>query len=355
MFNIDLIIDEARKRNASDIHITPGLPVMIRAVGELINLTKERVSIEQMEYTIKQISSKTQQYALTTLEDLDFAYETDDKVRIRVNIFHQRNNRAIAIRILNHYVPTIEELGLPPVIKDLAMKKSGLILVTGPTGSGKSTTLASMIDYINTNRRCHILTLEDPIEYTHNTKKSLVSQRELGTDLISFSKGLKSALREDPDVILVGEMRDYETISLAITAAETGHLVLSTLHTQSASQTVSRIIDVFPQGQQNQVRTQLSNVLQAVISQQLLPSTLVNQRCAALEIMIKNDAIANLIRDDSSHQIETIMVTRSSRGMQIMDLALAKLVNENRVSFETALEYANNRQNFQQYVERIAR
>jgi twitching motility protein PilT len=352
MLDIDTIIQAAIGYNASDIHITPGLPIMIRAVGELRPLNSERTTPEEMNEIVKAITNEKQQAKLNDLEDVDFAYETNREVRIRANIYRQRNHSALTLRILRNYVPTMEELGLPSILERLSMKKSGLILVTGPTGSGKSTTLAAMINYINLHKKCHILTLEDPIEYIHNTKKALVSQRELGTDLLSFAGGLRVSLREDPDVILVGEMRDYETIALAITAAETGHLVLSTLHTTSAAQTVDRIIDVFPQGQQNQVRTQLATVLVAVMSQQLTPNIDSTNRCVALEIMIKNDAIANLIRDNSSHQIESTIITQTAKGMQIMDLALAKLVNNDKIKFETGFEYSVDKKVFENYVNR---
>jgi twitching motility protein PilT len=353
MINIDSLIRDAIERNASDIHITPGLPVIFRIVGDLQPFSDERVEVDDMKELVFKITTQRQRDMLANLEDVDFAYETTGETRIRANIYHQRNNFALALRILKNYVPSMEELGLPEeVLQKLCMRKSGLILVTGPTGSGKSTTLASMIDYINRQKRCHIITLEDPIEYIHNTKKSLVSQRELGTDLLSFAGGLRASLREDPDVILVGEMRDYETIALAITAAETGHLVLSTLHTTSAAQTVDRIIDVFPQGQQNQVRTQLATVLVAVMSQQLTPNIDNTNRCVALEIMIKNDAIANLIRDNSSHQIESTIITQTARGMQIMDLALAKLVNNDKIKYETGFEYSVDKKVYENYVNR---
>jgi len=353
MISLDNLIQEAIEQNASDIHITPGLPIIFRVVGDLHPYSNERVTIDEMKELVFKITNQRQRELLATLEDVDFAYETTGETRIRANIYHQRNNFALALRILKNYVPSMEELGLPEeTLQKLCMRKSGLILVTGPTGSGKSTTLASMIDYINRHKRSHIITLEDPIEYIHNTKRSLVSQRELGTDLNSFASGLRASLREDPDVILVGEMRDYETIALAITAAETGHLVLSTLHTTSAAQTVDRIIDVFPQGQQNQVRTQLATVLLAVMSQQLTPNIDNTNRCCALEIMIRNDAIANLIRENNSHQIESTIVTQSARGMQIMDLALARLVNNDKIKYETGLEYSTDKNVFKNYVDR---
>ena len=347
---LEQIVNEAIKKDASDVHLTVGLPILIRVVGDLEPLTKQRLTTEQMNEVLQEVLNPAMKARLDRMEDVDFAYQTNDKVRIRANIYKQRNSYAMALRILKNFIPTIKELELPDILQKLAHKRKGLILVTGPTGSGKSTTLAAMIDEINQTRSCHILTLEDPIEFIHNTKKSLVSQRELGTDLLSFQMGLKSALREDPDVILVGEMRDYETISLAITAAETGHLVLSTLHTTCASQTVERIIDVFPEGQQDQIRTQLAGNLVSVISQQLIKTSDGHHRCAALEILINNEAIGSLIRENKAHQIDTYLVTKTSSGMQIMDLALAKLVALNKITYDKGYELAKDKEIYKRYI-----
>jgi twitching motility protein PilT len=270
--------------------------------------------------------------------------------RFRVNAYKQRSSYGIAFRVINIVVPTLDELGFSPVLKDLALKTRGLILVTGPTGSGKSTALAAMVDHINRNRNCHVLTLEEPIEYLHRHGNSMVNQREVGTDTKSFSSGLRAALREDPDVIMVGEMRDLETISTAITAAETGHLVMSTLHTTGAEQTIDRIIDVFPPHQQQQVRIQLSVVLQAVISQILMPSVENDRMLAAQEILVANNAVRNIIRDGKTNQLQTIIQTNTKAGMVPLDLSLSNLVKRNQITHEMAYAYALDREMLQRYL-----
>ncbi len=282
--------------------------------------------------------------------EIDFSYSAPKQGRFRVNAYIQRGSYGLALRIIPLEIPSMQKLGLPPVISDLTRLARGLVLVTGPTGSGKSTTLATMIDQINRERKKHILTLEDPIEYLHKHNKSIVNQREIGTDSKSFSSALRGALRQDPDVILVGEMRDLDTISIAITAAETGHLVLSTLHTLGSAKTIDRIIDVFPPYQQQQIRVQLASVLQAVISQQLLPKADGNGRVAAMEVMIVTPAIRNLIREDKVHQIGTAIQTGSKYRMQTMDNSLTELYRRGQISKDIALSQAINTEDIKKYI-----
>jgi twitching motility protein PilT len=282
--------------------------------------------------------------------EFDFSYSSPGRGRYRVNAYRQRGSLGMALRIIPHEIPSMQQLGLPPVLSDLARLPRGLILVTGPTGSGKSTTLATMIDQINKERKVHILTLEDPIEYLHSHKRSIVNQREIGSDSRSFTSALRGALREDPDVILVGEMRDLDTISIAITAAETGHLVLSTLHTLGSAKTIDRIIDVFPPHQQQQVRVQLSSVIQAVVSQQLLPKADGKGRVAAHEIMISTPAIRNLIREDKVHQIDTAIQTGGKFRMHTMDSSLVNLYNRGLISRDVALTQSINHEEMKKYI-----
>ena len=285
--------------------------------------------------------------------EVDFSYSVKQVGRFRVNVFMQKECWAAALRVISTEIPTMDELGLPKrILEQLAQSKRGLILVTGPTGSGKSTTLATMIDYMNRTRQEHILTLEDPIEYVHQHKNCMVNQREIGADSRSYANGLRAALREDPDVILVGEMRDQETISTAITAAETGHLVLSTLHTIGAVQTVDRIIDVFPPYQQQQIRVQLSNILVAVISQQLMPRGDQKGRCIALEMMMTTPAIANLIREEKNHQIYSHIQTGKTSGMTTMDASIGQRFMEGKISLETAYQYAQNKEELKRLIGR---
>lgn len=335
---IDFLLEQCRRERMSDLHLTKGLPPMGRQRGALIPLE----SVPEMdEFMIENIANSMlmqigDQYSL--LKDVDFCYVSADGNRNRVNIYTQYGSPAIAVRMLNDEIPTIDEMGLPELFKTLAMLPRGLLLVTGPTGSGKSTTLAAMIDYINENRAGHILTFEDPIEYKHGNKRSMINQREVGTDVESFARALKSALREDPDVILVGEMRDLETTAAAITAAETGHFVMSTLHTTGASTTIDRIIDQFPAQQQGQMRILLAQVLRGVITQTLIPRADGRGRVAAFEIMICNDAISNMIRENKCHQINSALQTSQKVGMQSLDYHIAQLVKAKVITYEAGLE-----------------
>ncbi|MFV0504338.1 MAG: type IV pilus twitching motility protein PilT [Lachnospirales bacterium] len=334
------ILTRAKEKSASDIHLTVGLPAMVRnSLG--INPLDDIVLVqEDIECIIEKLLKREQLEIFKKNGEVDLSFGMTNLGRYRMNAFKQSGRYAVAIRAITEEPMTIEELGLPPVFKALAKKRRGLILVTGPTGSGKSTTLAAMIDYINTNYDGHIVTIEDPIEYTHRHKKSIVNQREIGFDTRSFSSALRAALRQDPDVILVGEMRDLETIQIAISAAETGHLVLSTLHTIGAAKTIDRIIDVFPTGQQPQVRSQLSGVLQAVISQQLLPRVDKVGRVAAFEIMTNTVAIGNLIREGKIHQINSSIQTGKQFGMQLMDKDLLELFKSGIIDLNTMVKYA---------------
>lgn len=336
------LVQEARNRNCSDIHISEGLPTMFRIHGKLADCGFSISSAAAKEMILSLLNDE-QKALLAGGDDLDFAFETPDFCRQRVNVFRQKGKIAATIRLLNNHIPALEELKLPKVLKTLADEPRGLILVTGPTGSGKSTTLAAMIDYINHNRKEHIITVEDPIEYVYEQELSTIHQREVGMDVKSFAAALRSALREDPDVILVGEMRDYETISAAVTAAETGHLVLSTLHTTGAVQTVDRIIDACPPNSQNQIRTQLSSVLKGVITQALLPTSDGKGRIAATEILIGTDAVGNLIRENKCHQLITMMQSGAQYGMHTLNSNLAELVASGKVSKEDAVKVSADR------------
>jgi twitching motility protein PilT len=343
--NLEEMLNSIVEQGGSDLHITVGIPPTIRKNGRLVKLSDEKlVANETVEY-IKQITSKEQMTELLEKGQVDFSFSWDGIGRFRVNAFKQRGTFGIAIRLVNSSIKTISELGLPIVVSELARKTRGLILVTGPTGSGKSTTLASIINQINEERDCHILTLEDPIEYLHRHKSSIVNQREIGSDAITYADALKAALREDPDVILVGEMRDIDTIAIAITAAETGHLVLSTLHTTGAASTIDRIIDVFTPHQQQQIRVQLSSILQGVISQQLISRIDKPGRVAAIEIMIANAAIKNLIREGKTHQIDSLIQTGSKYGMQTMDSNIVSLYKKGLISHDDVLSYATSYEN----------
>jgi twitching motility protein PilT len=315
---------------------------MFRVDGQLIETEFTRNYDEKRELIFSLLSEKLRGTAQSG-SDVDTSYETDCGVRCRVNVFHQRQFMTAAIRLLNDKIPTFDELYLPEPLRNLANEPRGLILVTGPTGSGKSTTLAAMIDYINDTRASHILTIEDPIEYVYKQKKALIHQRNVGEDVDSFSLALRSAMREDPDVILVGEMRDFETISAAITAAETGHLVLSTLHTTGAATTVDRIIDVFPPHSQHQIRTQLAAVLKGVVTQTLLPRSSGTGRVAAFEIMIGTDAVSTQIREGKGHQLNSTIQTGGKQGMILLDDYLANLVRVGTITREAALEKATNK------------
>lgn len=335
--NINSLLLTTIERKASDLHITVAVPPMIRINGNLEAINEAPLTPSDTEALVKEILTEAQFDQLNNQGELDMSFSQHGLGRFRVNLFKQRGTYSMVLRTVPLKVPTIDELKLPPVVKELSRKQRGLILVTGPTGSGKSTTLAAMIDSINRERQCHVLTLEDPIEYLHKHQKSIVNQREIGNDSYSFVNALRAALRQDPDVILVGEMRDLETISIAITAAETGHLVLSTLHTLGAVKTIDRIIDVFPPHQQQQVRVQLSSILEGVISQQLLPRVDGNGRLGAFEVMTATSAIKNLIREGKTHQIQTSIQTGIKFGMQTMDGALIDLYRSGMISQEILL------------------
>ncbi len=335
------LVEYAKSSNCSDIHITVGTNVAIRRYGTL-EILEPAPSAEESRNMIFSILSQEQVEKVTGGSDLDVGVMLWDGTRIRANVYHQRNNLACSIRILNTTVPSFEELGLPSVCRELAEMPRGLVLVTGPTGSGKSTTLASMVEYINKTTSRHILTIEDPIEYVYPHNKAMIHQREVGRDVGSFATALRSAMREDPDIILVGEMRDFETISAAITAAETGHLVLSTLHTTSAAQTVERIIDATPLDGQDQIRTQFSNVIRGVITQTLIPTADMDGRCCATEIMLGTPAIGNLIRDKKTIQIPSLIQAGRSQGMHLLNDDLASLVGRGRITREDAMWVSND-------------
>ncbi|MDQ2085282.1 type IV pilus twitching motility protein PilT [Herbivorax sp. ANBcel31] len=338
--NLEKLLETLVNENGSDLHITVGIPPTIRKNGRLIKIGEKDLSALETEDYITQITDKPQMEEILNSGHVDFSFSLEGIGRFRVNSFKQRGSFGAAIRLVNSKVKTIQELGLPDVVSDMARKTKGLILVTGPTGSGKTTSLAAIINQINEERDCHILTLEDPIEYLHRHKKAIVNQREIGNDAISYSTALKAALREDPDVILVGEMRDIDTISIAITAAETGHLVLSTLHTTGAASTIDRIIDVFPPHQQQQIRIQLSVILQGVVSQQLLPRFDKKGRAIAVEVMMGTPAVRNLIREGKTHQIDSLIQTGSKFGMQSMDSSLVNLYRDGFVDYDDILAYA---------------
>ncbi len=348
--NIIELVNKATIIKASDIHITVGLPPVVRINGKLENLGESKLSPNDTKNLVYATLSEKQVEVLEQNGEIDTSFSSPGAGRYRVNAYKQRGSYGMALRIIPLEIPSAEAIGLPAVAKELARLPRGLILVTGPTGSGKSTTLASMINQINHERECHILTLEDPIEYLHKHHKSIVNQREIGTDSRSFATGLRAALRQDPDVILVGEMRDLETISIALTAAETGHLVLSTLHTNGAAKTVDRIIDVFPPHQQQQVRIQFSSAIQAIISQQLLPKVDSSGRVAAFEVMIATPAIRNLIREDKNHQIDTAIQTGAKFQMQTMDASLLELYKKGIITKDTALMQAINQENIRKYI-----
>jgi len=341
---VDNLLKIAIERNASDLHITAGLPPMLRIDGRLIPTEFPRLKPEDTRRLIYAILNDKQREKFERELELDTSYGIPGYGRFRLNVFKQRGAVAAAFRTIPNIIKSPEELGLPQIVYELTKKRAGLILVTGPTGVGKSTTLSAMVDIINSTRTDHILTIEDPIEFIHTHKKSMINQRELGMDTQSFANALKSALREDPDVILVGEMRDLETISGALTAAETGHLILSTLHTTDAPQTVDRIIDVFPPHQQQQIRIQLASVLEAVICQQLIPSASGQGRHLACEILIGTSAVKNIIREGKVHQLKAIMQTSRQYGMQTMDQAIFDLYKENKISAEEAISRSTNPQ-----------
>ncbi len=331
------VLLEVIDRRASDLHITAGAPPMVRVRGRLTPIEGYPVlGPTETREIVYSILSNTQRQKFENNWQLDFAYQIPGRARFRVNAYFQRSAIGAAFRLIPFEVVPLENLGLPASVAEFAKRSRGLVLVTGPTGSGKSTTLASLIDVINSSREEHIMTIEDPIEFLHQHKKCLVNQRELGSDATSFGEALKGALRQDPDVILVGEMRDLETIGTAITAAETGHLVFATLHTQDTPQTIDRIIDVFPPGQQGQVRAQLAVALQGIMTQMLVPTTDGAGRCVAAEVLVPTPAVRNLIREGKSHQIYSVLQTGGSQGMQTMDASLAQLVRAGKINRQMA-------------------
>lgn len=342
MVSFNELLNVAIEKKASDLHLTVGLPPKIRIDGELISLNYPKLSPSDIEDMTYRLMDEKQRESFNKYGELDFAFSVPSVGRFRINVFKQRGSAACSMRIVGTVIPEPEQLGVPQSVIDLYSKKRGLVLVTGPTGSGKSTTLASIINKINHERNAHVITLEDPIEYLHSHDKSMINQREIGLDTTSYDRALRAALREDPDVILVGEMRDLETISTAITAAETGHLVFSTLHTIGAAETIDRIIDVFPSYQQQQIRIQLAMVLEAVISQQLIPAADRKGRVAAFEVMHGTVPIRNLIRENKAYQIETVIQTSRKEGMKTMDDALIDLCIKGRISPEDAVNYAQD-------------
>ena len=343
MLRFHELIKIAYERQASDLHLSAGRPACCRVNGDIKEMLPDKLTPEDTRAVADEIMNDTTREKLERDGQVDFACYDRSIGRFRVNIFYQRNSLALVARILNPTIPLPETLGLSDAVINLITKKRGLILVTGPTGSGKSTTLASLINRINQNYERHIITLEDPIEYLHPHAKSTINQREIGTDARDFPSALHAALRQDPDVILIGEMRDLETISTAITAAETGHLVFSTLHTIGAANTIDRIIDVFPPYQQQQVRTQLADVLEAVVSQQLVPTADGKHRKAAIEVMLSNPAVRNSIRENKIYQITSVMQTSRKTGMITMDEALMELQLAGEISKESALNFAQDR------------
>lgn len=336
---IDAILRAAIEYKASDVHLTVGVPPVMRINGDLKRYGTDVLLPADTEAMARAIVPENMWDLFKENGELDFSYGVPGSSRFRVNTYHQRKSVSLALRVVASKVPSFDDLDLPKIAAKLVEKPQGLILVTGPTGSGKSTTLASMIDYMNRTMRKHIITLEDPIEYLHKHGNSIIDQREVGFDTNNYASGLRAALRQDPDVILVGEMRDLETISVAITAAETGHLVLGTLHTSSAPATINRIIDVFPSAQQPQIRIQLASVLVGIISQRLFPTANKKGRKAATEILVNNPAIANLIRNEKIHQIESTMQTSRAQGMHTLEMSIRELIERGIIQKESAQQY----------------
>lgn len=339
---IDELLLYALDSGASDLHLSTGSIPMVRINGIMKPLNMDATSDDEIDGVMPQVMNNDQINIFRNDKEIDFSYRIDGKGRFRVNFFEQIRGISCVFRAIPEVPKNFEELGIPPIMATLSMKDRGLILLTGPTGSGKSTTLAAMVDHINQNKQCHIITVEDPVEYFHHSNQSLINQRELGATTHSFANALRAALREDPDVILVGEMRDLETISLALTAAETGHLVLSTLHTSSAVKAVDRIIDIFPSSQKGQIRSMMSESLEAVIAQKLIPTKDSKGRVPACEVMIATTAIRNLIREDRIFQIESVMQSGGVEGMQTLDQDLQRLVAQGHIERAMAAQIANN-------------
>lgn len=337
---IEILLEEVIKKRASDLHLQVAMPPMLRIDGHLMPIPGyEALTEEEVESLVFAILDEEQKQILLKDKEFDFSFAFGELGRFRVNAFHERGNLAAALRLIPNEIKSVAELGLPQVVNGFANYPRGLVLVTGPTGSGKSTTLAALIDQINTEKAHHIITIEDPIEFTHKSKKSLVVQREVHYDTYSFSAALRSSLREDPDVVLIGEMRDLETISAAITIAETGHLVFATLHTNSAAQSIDRMIDVFPPHQQPQIRSQLANILQAICSQRLIPA-IGGGRLAAAEVLIATSAVRNIIREGKAHQLDAVIQTGGDIGMQSMDRNLVGMVQAGTITYDEARNYA---------------
>jgi len=340
--DLTALLTFAKDEGASDLHVSAGMSPMVRLRGQMVRLQVAPLSREEAHAAIHDILNDEQKKLFEERHDLDFALEIPGVSRFRANVFVQDRGEAAVFRVIPTQVKTLDELGMPKVLKDLASREKGLVVVTGPTGSGKSTTLAAMVNHVNETMRGHILTVEDPIEFVHTPKNCLINQREVGPHTGSFSSALRAALREDPDVILVGELRDLETTSLAITAAETGHLVFATLHTNSAAKTIDRIVDIFPSGQQAQVRTMLSESLEGVVAQTLLPSKDGKGRVAALEVLVGVPALRNLIREDKTAQILSVIQTGAQHGMQSLDQSLRDLVMQGRLSRDEAMKKSSN-------------
>jgi twitching motility protein PilT len=345
---LDTLLRTLVIRKASDLHLQAGSPPIFRIHGDLVVSDLEPLSDKDIENYLHSVMTEEQKEKFKQTQHVDLSYSVAGIARFRVNVFRQRDSMGAAMRVIPLSIPTLQELGLPPILKDLASKPHGLVLVTGPTGSGKSTTLAAIIDYINDKRKAHVITIEDPLEFMHTNKSCMINQREVGSDTPSFSIALRDALREDPDVILVGEMRDLETISNAITAAETGHLVFATLHTNNAAQSVDRMIDVFPPHQQPQIRTQLAAILQGIVAQVLLRKKDGTGRVAAFEIMVANSAVRNLIKEDKAHQLENVIQTSRQEGMQLLKDSIKTLYQQDIISLDEALANVSDAKAFEQ-------
>ncbi len=347
---IETLLEHVVKSKASDLHLQVGLAPIIRVDGKLQPIANMPVLTDQMvESLIFAILDENQQQILLKDKEFDFSFSFGDLMRFRVNAFHEKGNLAAALRAIPSEIKSVTELGMPPIVASFADYPRGLVLVTGPTGSGKSTTLAALLDKINSEQSKHIITIEDPIEFTHKSKKSVVVQREVHYDTYSFNAALRSSLRQDPDVVMIGEMRDLETISAAITIAETGHLVFATLHTNSAAQSIDRMIDVFPPHQQPQIRSQLANMIQGICSQRLVPAV-GGGRVVAAEILIANSAVRNIIREGKTHQLDAVIQTGADKGMQTMDRTLVKLVQTGAITYEEAKNYAVDMSEFNRLI-----